>query len=312
MITKQIWAKIKEYQTVIILRHINPDGDAYGVQFGLKHLIAANLPETKVFVPGATVSDFNYIGSCDEATPSDYETALVIVGDCAISNRIDSTMWKQAAYKIKIDHHPFQEKFADLEWIDAMMPSASEMIAKLAFENDLKIPPAAAQAIFHGMVTDTGRFLYGELQPTTFAIAGRLLETGFDLKSLYQNLYTKSLAEVKFQAYILSEFTTTANGVAYLKLDAAVLKKFGLNKEKANSFVNLLGNIQQVKIWLLCSQDETEAVIKLSVRSSNLKINDIAYQYGGGGHDRAAGIKTNSWVNVDKIIQELDNLARNN
>ncbi|WP_338981856.1 bifunctional oligoribonuclease/PAP phosphatase NrnA [Spiroplasma endosymbiont of Eupeodes luniger] len=309
--TKQIWDKIKEYSTVIILRHISPDGDAYGVQFGLKHLIVANLPHIRVLTGGVSLLDLNYIGICDDVKEEDYRDALVIIGDCANAERIDGVGWEKGKYKIKIDHHPFYEQYGDLEWIDDVAPSASEMVAKLALDNNLQVTKEAAKAIFHGMVTDTGRFLYGNLRPETFLLANFLMTTGFNIEQLYNNLYQRPMNIIKFQAFALSNFTVTDNGVAFLKLTPDILKEFLITKEKANNLVNLLGRILGIHIWAFCSQDENDEFIKISIRSTGLKINDLAAQYGGGGHHRAAGVKTNSWHTVDALLNDLNLLAKN-
>lgn len=313
MITKKIADKIKEYDKIFLHRHINPDGDAYGVQFGLKHLILENFPEKQVFVVGENLLDLDYIGKCDKVFKEDYKNSLVIIGDCANKERIDGEFWNEADYVIKIDHHPsFQgSNYANLEWIDDICPSASEMVAKLAIDNNWKINKNAARVIFHGMVTDTGRFLYSNLKADTFYIVARLFETKFDYRQLYSSLYKRTLRTIDFEKYILNNFQVSKNGLAFLKNTPNELKYFNITQEKANSFVNILSNIEGIYVWLFASQNEDDEFIKISIRSSKIKINYLASKYGGGGHNLASGVKVKNWTEVDNIINDLDLLIKN-
>lgn len=308
---KEILKKIKEYDTIILHRHQNPDGDAYGSQFGLKYLILDNWPNKKVLAPGEKLEDFVHLGEPDEVTKDDYENALVIITDTANKARIDGEYWNMAQFIIKIDHHPFYEKYGDYEWIDDTACAASLMVGKFAIDNKLKLNKNAAKAIFCGIVTDTGRFVHGNLNSETFRIVSKLYEVNFDWKKLYEDLYYKTQNEIDFQGYIFSNFISSKNGFLYIKNDPRILKKYHLTKEKANSFVNLLSDIEKVKVWAFFSQDEHDQTIKISIRSRYYAINQIAMKYNGGGHKLACGVKVDNWDEVDKIIGDINKMLEN-
>ena len=116
---QKIFDKIKEYNRIIIHRHIRPDGDCIGSQFGLKYIIQATYPEKEVYAVGHDVPEYlSYIGQGDQVSNDLYEGALVIVVDTATTGRIFDERYKNGAYLIKIDHHDDSEDYGDIIWVD--------------------------------------------------------------------------------------------------------------------------------------------------------------------------------------------------
>ena len=105
-IFKQILHKIKEYDTIIIHRHMRPDPDALGSQVGLKKLLQVNFPEKKIKVAGKTEPTLAWLAKMDDVSDDDYKHALVIVCDTANTARIDDERYNKGDFLIKIDHHP--------------------------------------------------------------------------------------------------------------------------------------------------------------------------------------------------------------
>ncbi len=154
--------KIGEYSTIIIHRHIHPDGDAYGSQFGLKYIIERNWPNKKVLVVGREeilkkapfgLKHFSY---SDKIEIEDYKNALVVIVDTANSERIDGEFWNEGRETIKIDHHPHSNKkdyAADSHrWIDEKSSSCSKMIAWWAMSQNLLITEKARRFLYLGMI----------------------------------------------------------------------------------------------------------------------------------------------------------------
>lgn len=158
---KSIYRKIKEFDKIVIARHIGPDPDALGSSIGLKEIIKATFPKKEVYTIGAAPSKFKYMGKVDKVSEDFFEDALLIVLDTPDLKRIDGvndvTKFK---YVIKIDHHPTVDVFADIEWTDDTESSASQMILELVYETKLKLTKYAAERLFMGIVSDTNRFLF--------------------------------------------------------------------------------------------------------------------------------------------------------
>ena len=114
---KQIYKEIKKYNTIVIARHIGPDPDALGSQLGLKEAILTTFPNKKVYAIGTPATRHKYIGTLDKFTDDMYKKSLLIILDTPNIARIDGIDINKFKYKIKIDHHPFIEKFADIELI---------------------------------------------------------------------------------------------------------------------------------------------------------------------------------------------------
>ncbi|MDE5977726.1 MAG: bifunctional oligoribonuclease/PAP phosphatase NrnA [Turicibacter sp.] len=310
-IQKDIVKKIAEFNTIIIHRHVIPDGDAYGSSFGLAEIIRATFKDKNVYVVGEELDYLNYVGTTDKIDDSMYEGALVIITDTPNATRISDERWKLGAYKIKIDHHPFTDEFADIEWIDTTYSSTCEMIVHLLMQENLKINDNGARCLFNGIVSDTGRFLFRGVSPQTLQYASELLKYEFDMVDLYAQMYTQSKSMVRFKGYILLNFEETSNGVAYVKLTDELLQELNIDETSASSQVNTLANIEGIKIWAFFVEDKANGDIRVNLRSSGATVNEIAKNYGGGGHIQAAGARVTTWDMIDQMIEDLDKLAQN-
>ncbi len=308
---REILAKIEAFDTIIIHRHVIPDGDAYGSSFGLRELIQANFENKKVYVVGEEEDYLAYVGRVDQIEDSVYEQALVIITDTSNSPRISDSRWQLGAYKIKIDHHPLSDVYADLEWVDTSSPSTCEMIADLAFQNDLKLTQRGAFCLYNGIVSDTGRFLFRGVSERTMVYAGKLMNYGFDVTDLYSKMYTRSKSLARFTGYAVLNFEETKNGVGYLKLTDAILKDLNVTEALASANVNTLANIAGIGIWAFFVESAETNDIRVDLRSSGAAVNEVAKKYGGGGHVQAAGARVMDWETVDALVQDLDTLAKN-
>ena len=137
---KQIKKEIKRYKDIVIVRHIGADPDALGSQFALKELIKLNFNDKNVYVLGNATSRFKYMGSLDKDESLDYSKCLLIVLDTPDVKRIDiNADISKFASIVKIDHHPFVEKYANIELYDENASSTSQLILEFILANKLKI-----------------------------------------------------------------------------------------------------------------------------------------------------------------------------
>jgi phosphoesterase RecJ-like protein len=136
-----------------------------------------------------------------------------------------------------------------------------------------------------------------------------LKETNIDFTSLYKQLYTRPIAETRFQGFILENFTITDHGVAYIKIDENLLKEYEVDTGTSGSLINNLKYIDGVIIIIFLTEDKKSNLIKANIRSEGPTINELASIYGGGGHKYASGARLTSWEQADNLINDLDNLA---
>ncbi len=311
-IVKHLLNKIKEYQVITIYGHINPDCDSYGSQIGLREILRANFPKKKIYALGAAPEYvFELYPKFDEVDLETIKSSLGILVDCSEVSRISDERVIYAKEIVKIDHHIESNEFKGFKWVDTSYIAAAQMIADLAFTFKLKVPKIAAECLYLGICTDSGRFRYSPTDGNTHRIVGKLYDIGINTQPMFDMLYQSDPVYVKYQAHIVLSFKTTKNGVIYAFMDEPDYNKFNLSYEEVSKNVNVLGNLKGCPIWALFTRSP-EGSIRVELRSKNADIQQIAVKYGGGGHLHASGVripKGNEWKVAKEIVKDLDDLA---
>ena len=307
-----IFELIKKYDTIIIHRHKSPDGDALGAQTGLKLLLQAAYPEKRVLAVGDMTPRYAFIGpAMDEVKDEDYQKALAFVLDTSAKALISDERYTTAAATARIDHHIFVEKIADVEVTDTSFESCCGMIAALAMECGLTPTPAAAKALYTGMITDSGRFRYDSTNARTFRLASFLMEQSFETADIYRNLYTDDLFHIQLRAKYTLRINTTPHRVAYIYTTADEVKEFGADVfTLSRGMVNVMSEIAGIDSWV--NFTETEGGVLCEIRSSRYNINPIAVKYGGGGHQKASGATLKNRDEAMALLADLNALTEEN
>ena len=311
-ICKEIYKKVKEYDKIVIARHIGADPDALGSTLGLKELILNTFPEKKVSCIGVYSSVFKYMGKMDKLEEDEVKDSLLIVCDTPNVPRIDGVDDpKKYKYVIKIDHHPEVEHFEDMKWVDTKASSVCQMLIELANETRFKMSKLAAERFYMGLVSDTNRFLYEYTTPKTFALVSRLIEeTKIDIVSLYNNLYKRPLIDVRFQGYVAQNMKVSESGLAYIYIDDATIQKFGGDTGLSGNVIGSFNNINEILVWVMFTEDKKQGIIKVNARSRGPIINEVLENYGGGGHPFASGARLTNKEDIENIIKDLDKICK--
>lgn len=306
-ICKKIYKKIKKYDTIVIARHIGPDPDAVASEISLRDSIKLTFPNKNVKAVGLGVSRFKYFGHLDRLSDDEIDNALLIMLDLPNSNRIDganSSLFKEI---IKIDHHPFEVKYGEVEWIDETASSTCQMIIELILTTKLKINDSIAANLFLGVVSDSERFLLPITTAKTFGLIKELLDSSnLNIQSLYSNLYERPLAEMRFRGYISENLIVNESGFAYLKIDNETITKYGVDLSSPSNLINSFNYIKEIDVWAFVVYDQKNELHKINIRSKEIPINEIATKYNGGGHRLASGCRIKDGSDVDKLLEELD------
>ncbi|MBR2712685.1 MAG: bifunctional oligoribonuclease/PAP phosphatase NrnA [Bacilli bacterium] len=311
-IFREIYKKIKEYDKIVIARHIGADPDALGSTMGLKEVILNTFPNKKVSVVGVYSSVFKYMGKMDKLAEDEISSSLLIVCDTPNAIRIDGIDdVKKFKYVIKIDHHPEIDKFEDLKWVDTTASSVCQMLIELTYNTRLKMCKSAAEKLYMGLVSDTNRFLYDYTSPKTFTLVSKLIsDTKIELKPLYDNLYSRPLVDVRYLGYIAEHFTVTEGGLAYITITDEVLQKFGGDSALSGNIIGNFNNINEVLVWVIFTEDKKQDIIKVNARSRGPVINTTLEKFGGGGHMFASGARLKNKDDIDKLVEDLENLCK--
>ena len=236
--------------------------------------------------------------------------ALIIVTDTANTERIDDQRYTLGKHLIKIDHHPNDDAYGDLLWVDTTASSVSEMICNLFEEGnaykDWKMNKSIARLLFAGIVGDTGRFMFQSTSLKTMEYAGKLLTYGFDRTELFNGMYEVDRSLLHLKGYIYENFSMDENGVGSIKLTREILRKYGVAESEASLLVSALADVKGMKCWVFFIEDSE--TIRVRLRSKGPVINGVAKKYGGGGHPLASGASVRTWEEADLVIEDLRKL----
>lgn len=302
---REIYKKIEEYDTIVIARHIGVDPDALASQLALRDAIKLTFPNKKVSAIGTGSAKFYNVGRLDKLEK--VENALLIVLDTPDQKRVDSVDFSSFSYMIKIDHHPFVEKFCDLEYIEDTASSTAEIIMNFIMSVELKCDENIASTLYLGLASDSNRFLFDSCTSKTFGLVSIFLEKyNFELSEVYKKLYLRPMNEVRLEGYIALNMNVTENGLGYIQITNEVLNQLEVDSASAGNMINNFNFIKEVLVWATITEDIKNDQIRVSIRSRGPEINEVAERFNGGGHKFASGAKLKSFDDAMQLMKELD------
>ena len=307
----QILNKIKEYDRIMLFRHIRNDGDCVGATKGLKRIIELTWPEKEVYLIDTDIAEYlRFMGPEDmEVSDETYASSLGIVLDTASESRISNKKYQLCKELIKIDHHIPLENYGCIHWVEEERSSCCEMVVDFycSFREELKLDSLGATHLYTGMVTDSGRFKYSGVNGDTLRCAAELLDIGIDTETLYANLYLDTYESLKFTAHVYEKMQQTENGVSYIFVDKAMQEQFNLTLEQASACVNDMDSIRGNIAWIAFIETGDEKdTIRVRLRSRFVHINGIAEKYRGGGHACASGATLYGKDEIALLLQDAD------
>ncbi|WP_460023416.1 DHH family phosphoesterase [Lactovum odontotermitis] len=290
------------------MRHQNPDPDAIGSQCGLREVLRANFPEKEICAIGFDEPTLAYLTHMDEFDGNLSET-LAIVCDTANRPRIDGKDWQKADCLIKIDHHPNDDPYGDLIYVDDSASSVSEIITEFALSQDLVIPDSGARLLYAGIIGDTGRFLYPNTSSKTLYLASKLAGYDFDRAALGREMASFDMKVARLQGYVYENLVISAAGAACVTLTRDLLKSMDLLDSETSVIVGTPGNIRDIKAWAIFVE-QPDGHYRVRMRSKEIPINEIAKRHDGGGHLLASGANAYSFEELEEIWHELQEVVK--
>lgn len=304
---------IEDNDTIVIFGHSFPDGDCYGSQIGLREVIKLNFPNKKVYAVGSGFRRFHsHIAEMDIVDDDVIKNALAIIVDGNDLSRMEDQRVCTAKSWGKIDHHVDTGFFTQgPQAVDEDANSCCQIIVRMIQKYHFKLNKPAAQALFLGMLTDTGRFQYVDDFIETFEEAAWLCEHGADPGPINKILNITYEPLLAFKGYVYSNYKKTRGGVIYIVLRKEILEKYGIPANKAGSMVNLLGNIDGYPVWAFFCENPN-GTNHAEFRSVGPAVQPIAAHHGGGGHVHAAGVTLPSSEKkvIDQVVKELSEVSR--
>lgn len=275
---------------IVLCTHVSPDGDTLGSSLGLAQCLQKLGKEVIVYCDDLVNKSFSFIPGIELLQRPDannsVEADLLVVIDASSFDRI-GIVGEVVKYKqlLNIDHHISNTHFADFVYLDSKAAATGEIMCELLQEMAWPIEHNIAECFYIAISTDCGSFRYANTTPKTMRAGAWLLEQGVRPNEISDKLDMKSRLTVEMLAKVLPSLTFEADGkIAYLTITNDLYNK----DANTDSFVNYPRYIDGVEVAIMFKAVEPK-VTRVSMRSSNVDVAQVALCFGGGGHIRAAG-----------------------
>lgn len=303
---------IQRHDTITVFRHISPDPDAQGSQWGIIMWIQENFPNKKVYACGlenGIHSDF--FPSKTEVSDEIIKKSLAIITDTSNKERVDDQRYRLAKETFRIDHHIFIEKFCDHEIIDSEAGAACEIVAQIFKDLNMKCSKKAAEYLYSGLIMDTLNFRTSHTTENTFQAASYLVSKKIDLVRINSAMLNIHKKVYDYITFLRNKMIYRSEGIAYAFVSREEYELFGLTNAEARSKVNAFDSVKEFKIWCLFTENVDKNDIQWvgSLRSHSVALNELANRYHGGGHANACGIKLYNQQEANDLIEDLAKLA---
>ncbi len=311
---------IRDSKNILIISHVNPDGDTLGTMCALRSviyqkykkkpemLVLSKIPKIYDFLP-----DINQAKTLDLIDKS-REYDLVITVDVASLDRIIDAqiLFNKAKYTVNIDHHRTNNNYGDLAIVAPEASSSGEVLYKILKSLNWEIKDKSldiATSIYVAILTDTGGFRFENTNSEVFKIASELTAMGIDPKSLYKKCYeSKSKEIVLFQGYCVGKAVFSDNDkVAYTTIYKKDIEKFSVGDDATDGIAETLRAIASTEVSFVIKEVDAK-ICKISMRSKDIDVAKICSIYGGGGHRFAAGctMKMSCEDSLNNLLVEIN------
>lgn len=303
----QFFETIERYSTIAIFRHVSPDGDALGSQYGLKLWIESNYPDKKVVALGKRHFERSFFPPSDQIEDHELKDALAIICDTANRERVDDERFSQCREVMKIDHHPVCDAYGDYSFVEDKASATCEILTEILMNSSKKCPQEAASYLYAGLIADTQQFSIPSVTAKTLRCAAFLSELGVDIAKCNQRMFSSTLNDFKYEAVIKNNCQIIDGRLAYSIMEQSDYEQFGLGFQKAKEKVFALSRVEEFEIWVLFTQNpEENGLFNGSIRSKSTVINDIAAKFNGGGHAFASGVKRLTYSDIQDLLGLLN------
>jgi phosphoesterase RecJ-like protein len=309
-------AALRDHDRFLVTTHENPDGDALGSLLAATLALRALGKDAVMFLnwhaPLPGEYRFMDLEDLRRELPLDLEDRVLVAVDCANESRLgeETSFLARARSVVDIDHHHDNTRFGDVNLIVPDASSTAEVLRDVLRELDVALTPELAEALYIGLVTDTGRFQYANTTPKALRLAAELVESGADVHKIFQGVYESiQFAKLKLLARALDRAAVHDGGrivVSWLRRED--FAEVGAEEPYSEGIIDFLRAVEGAEVAALIREpprdDGPTRRVSLRASISDVDVSAIARSFGGGGHKQAAGFST------DATVEEITALIR--
>ncbi len=321
---KVLIRRLSEAEKIVLVSHVNPDGDAIGSALAIHHYLKNFGKTSHVIMPNDYPDFLKWLPGSEEViifTLNETEAKYVLADSDFIflldfnnperAGKIKDLINRGKVFKVMIDHHPNPSEFADIAYCDILSSSTAELVFRFIemAGNPELVDNIIATCLYTGIMSDTGSFSYNSSQPETYRVLSELLKKGIDKDYIYSMVYDNfSEDRLKLLGYCLDRKMTVLADykTAYISLTIKEKKQYNYTRGDAEGFVNYPLSIKGINFVAFFMENDDH--VKISFRSKGkFDTNDFAFKnFNGGGHMNASGGE--SKLSLDDTINKFISL----
>jgi bifunctional oligoribonuclease and PAP phosphatase NrnA len=301
---ERVAEEIRRRDRFLLTAHEGPDGDALGSLLGLHHVLTQLGKDSVMFLaakefPLPVEYRFLPLEEVFHEPPADLPDRAIVFLDCGNVDRMPVAFLTSGDnFRINIDHHHDNTMFGDVNLVEVDASCTAEIVYELAVLLGAELTPEMASALYVGLVTDTGKFMYENCNARTHRIAAELIEAGVAVDETYRRLYEHvPIEKLRLLSQVLDGIERHCDGALVSAcIAAADYAASGAGEEMTEGIIDHLRSVEGARVAALIRDldDPGRPARKVSLRSScaEIDVSAIARKHGGGGHKRAAGFST--------------------
>ena len=312
MTLDNILEEIKKANSIVIVTHESPDGDAIGSSLAMELALRSIGKKSDIIIPEYP-RIFNFLPNAknvkEKSDLKKYDLAISL--DCTDLRRINGKEYfEEAKRTIVIDHHGTNSMYGDINFVNPVAPACCEILVGMFTYFNIDINQEIGTCILTGIITDTGGFKYQSVTAETFEFTAELLRKGVNVSEIYQTaLETRTMANFQLLKKTLNRMEILENGkVTFTYITNQDETEVNAEPGDHEGLVEIGRDIEGVEISILLRQKDNEDKYKVSMRSKNyVNVSDLCYIFGGGGHPKAAGCLVQGTVEQikEKLLREI-------
>ena len=306
-----ILEEINNAESIVILTHENPDGDAIGTGLALYNALKEYGKNPDIIIPEYPRT-FSFLPGADEIKKSSdiekYDLAISV--DCATIKMLNgfANYFENAKVKVSIDHHSTNTMFGDLNYVSPDAPACAQIRLVVLNYFKIEITKDIGTCILTGIITDTGGFKYSSVTAETFEFVAWLLNKGINVSKIYRKvLQVKTKANFELTRMAMERLEFLEDGkVAFTYITKEDEEKVNAESGDHEGIVEVGRDIEGVEVSIFLR--ETDKGCKVSMRSNEyVNVSDVCILLGGGGHVRAAGATMQCTVEQakEKVLRQV-------